>query len=79
MFRNVRYAGWAPDPYDEGKLYEADFPALMTQEEYDKIQLLLGRHGGKRFATRKQFVLRGFIRCGKCGCMITAQSKTNRV
>ena len=75
MFRNVRYAGWVPDPYDEDKLYVADFPALMTQEEYDKIQLLLGRHGGKRFATRKQFVLRGFIRCGECGCMITAQSK----
>lgn len=63
------------DPYDEDKMYPADFPALMTMEEYDKIQLLLGRHGGKRFATRKQFVLRGFIRCGECGCMITAQSK----
>jgi site-specific DNA recombinase len=75
MFRNVRYAGWIPDPYDEDKLYPADFPALMTQDEYDKIQLLLGRQGGKRFAARKQFVLRGFIRCGECGCMITAQSK----
>ena len=75
MFRNVRYAGWIPDPYDEDKMYPADFPALMTMQEYDKIQLLLGRHGGKRFVTRKQFVLRGFIRCGECGCMITAQSK----
>lgn len=75
IFRNVRYAGWVPDPYDEDKLYPADFPALMSQEEYDKIQLLLGRDGNKRFATRKQFVLRGFIRCGECGCMITAQSK----
>ena len=75
MFRNVRYAGWIPDPYDEDKLYPADFPALMTQEEYDKIQLLLGRDGNKRFAARKQFVLRGFLRCGECGCMITAQSK----
>ena len=75
MFRNVRYAGWVPDPYDEDKLYPADFPALMSQEEYDKIQVLLGRHGGKRFAARTQFVLRGFMRCGECGCMITAQSK----
>src|SRR5581483_5518085 len=31
--------------------------------------------GNKRFATRKQFVLRGFLRCGECGCMITAQRK----
>jgi site-specific DNA recombinase len=75
IFRNVRYAGWVPDPYDDDRLYPAAFPPLMTQEEYDKIQLLLGRQGGKRFAARKQFVLRGFIRCGECGCMITAQSK----
>jgi site-specific DNA recombinase len=75
IFRNVRYAGWVPDPYDGDRLYPANFPPLMSQVEYDKIQLLLGRQGGKRFAARKQFVLRGFIRCGECGCMITAQSK----
>jgi len=75
MFRNVRYAGWVPDPHDEDRLYPASFPALMTQDEYDKIQVLLGRHGNKRFAARQQFVLRGFLRCGECGCMITAQRK----
>ncbi len=75
LLGNVRYAGWVPDPYDPDRLYPASFPALMTQEEYDKIQALLGRHGNKRFAARKQFVLRGFIRCGECGCMITAEEK----
>jgi site-specific DNA recombinase len=75
ILRNVRYAGWIPEPYDEDRLYPASFPALITQEEYDKIQGLLGRHGNKRFAARKQFVLRGFLRCGECGCMITAQEK----
>lgn len=78
IFRNVRYAGWIPDPYDEDRLYPASFPALMTQAEYDKIQLLLGRQGNKRFAARKQFVLRGFLRCGECGCMITAEEKVKR-
>jgi DNA invertase Pin-like site-specific DNA recombinase len=77
-FRNVRYAGWVPDPYVEDTLYPASFPALMTQEEYDKIQLLLGRQGNKRFAARKQFALRGFLRCGECGCMITAEEKVKR-
>jgi DNA invertase Pin-like site-specific DNA recombinase len=75
IFRNVRYAGWIPDPYDEDRLYPAAFPPLMTQQEYDKLQLLLGRQGNKRFAARKQFVLRGFLRCGECGCMITAEDK----
>ncbi len=76
VFRNVRYAGWVPDPFDDEKLYLASFPAMITQDEYDRVQLLLGQHGCKRFVTRKQFVLRGFIRCGECGCMITAQNKT---
>lgn len=75
VFRNVRYSGWIPDPYNPDKFYRADFPAMITEAEYDKVQVLLGRRGLPRLATRKQFALRGFIRCGECGCMITAQSK----
>lgn len=75
IFRYVRYAGWITETYDPDKLYPADFPAMITQEEYDQVQLLLGRHGNKRLGTRKEFILRGFIRCGICDCVITAESK----
>ncbi|HRQ07215.1 MAG TPA: recombinase family protein [Candidatus Saccharibacteria bacterium] len=78
-FRNVRYAGLVPDPYDSEKFYKADFPAMITAEEYDKVQTLLGRKGMPRLTTRKQFALRGLIRCGLCGCMITAERKTKKL
>ncbi len=79
MFNNVRYAGLVPDPYDPERFYKADYPAMITKEEYDRVQVLLGRKGMPRLASRKQFALRGFIRCGMCGGMITAETKTKQI
>ncbi len=79
MFNNVRYAGLIPDPYDPEHFYKANFPAMITKEEYDKVQVLLGRKGMPRLASRKQFALRGFIRCGSCGGLITAETKTKHI
>ncbi len=74
IFRNVRYVGLVPDPYDPDKFYKADFPAMITLEEYDQVQVLLGKRGYPRLGNHKHFALRGFIRCGECGCMVTAQT-----
>lgn len=79
IFRNPRYAGWIPEPYEEGKFYPANFKAMITMEEYDKVQDLLGDKGKPRLCASKQFVLKGFIRCGECGCMITAESKERKL
>ena len=78
-FRNVRYAGLVPDPYNKDKFYPSEYPAMITQDEYDKVQVLLGRHGCTRLAQHKEFALRGFIQCGECGCMITAQAKIKKL
>ena len=79
IFRNVRYAGLVPDPYEQYRFYPAEFPAMITQDEYDRVQSLLGSRGYIHLAQHKEFALRGFIRCGECGCMITAQSKTKKL
>lgn len=79
MFNNVRYAGLIPDPYDPERFYKANYPAMITIEEYDKVQILLGRKGLPRLSSRKQFALRGFIHCGVCGGLITAESKTKHI
>ena len=52
---------------------------MITQDEYDKVQALLGSRGCPRLAQRREFALRGFIQCGECGCMITAQAKTKKL
>ncbi|MBX6334260.1 recombinase family protein [Candidatus Saccharibacteria bacterium] len=75
VFRNEKYAGLVRDLDDPEKFYKGDYPAMITPEEYDKVQVLLGRKGMPRLAARKQFALRGFIRCADCGHCITAQNK----
>ena len=48
---------------------------MITREEYDRIQFLLGRHSQPR-GQKRDIAYRGPIRCGECGCMITSEEKT---
>ena len=46
---------------------------MISQEEYDRIQLILGRPG-KPAPNRHRFPFTGLIRCGECSSMVTAAS-----
>jgi len=78
IFRNEKYRGVVTDPYS-GKEFEAEFPAMITKEEYDRVQRLLEGKGKPRLIENKSFALRGLMRCGECGCMITAQTKKKKL
>jgi site-specific DNA recombinase len=73
IFNNPRYAGCVPNPYEDGKYYPVSFKSMITEEEYDQVQKLLGDKSKPRLCASKQFALKGFIKCGECGCMITAE------
>jgi DNA invertase Pin-like site-specific DNA recombinase len=51
--------------------------ALVTMEEFECVQRAL-RRSEKPSAQKLDFPLTGFIRCGECGFMVTAETKTNR-
>ena len=51
---------------------------MITQEEYDKVQILLGRKGNPR-PKKHNFAFRGLIRCGECGAMVTAEEKNQTI
>jgi site-specific DNA recombinase len=75
MFNNPRYAGLIPIP-DKSSEYEgATYKPMVTIEEYDNVQVLLGRRGTRKLAPKKMFNYRGIMFCGECGCIITAESK----
>jgi DNA invertase Pin-like site-specific DNA recombinase len=74
LFTNPFYAGLFT--YD-GQLYQGRHEPLITLEEYDRVQALLGRPGKPR-AQRHAFVFTGLLRCGACGAMITAEEKVKR-
>ena len=57
---------------------EGEFPhrykKMVTSGEFDRVQIILGRKGKPRRKTH-EFAFTGMIRCGECGCLITAEDK----
>ncbi len=73
IFNNPFYAGYIPH---NGELYKGshfEF-AMITLEEFDYVQRLLGSKGKPRTGVNP-YAFTGLIKCGTCGCSIVA--KTN--
>lgn len=80
ILRNPRYAGRIPDPYAPGEFVdEVSYQTMISPDEYDRVQELLGDKGCPRLTKSKRFALRGLIRCGECGCMITAEEHKKKL
>lgn len=75
ILTNPRYAGIIPDPFKEGVSHKAKYIPMITIDEYDAVQRKLGAKGKPRLCASKSFKLKGILRCGECGCMITASEK----
>ncbi|MBI2640175.1 MAG: recombinase family protein [Candidatus Sungbacteria bacterium] len=69
------YYGEFEYPVGSGNWHKGVHKQMITREEYDRIQFLLGRPSQVR-AQKRNIAYRGPIRCGECGCMITAEIKT---
>jgi site-specific DNA recombinase len=72
IFKNPFYCGLIKV---DGELVEGAHEAMITKSEYDRVQKILGRNGNPR-AIKKVFPFTGLMRCGECGCTITAEHKT---
>ncbi|MDE1970022.1 MAG: recombinase family protein [Patescibacteria group bacterium] len=71
IFSNIFYTGlfvWS------GTTYQGNHEAMITLEEYDRVQILLGRKGRPR-PKAHDFAYTGIIVCSVCGGMITATEK----
>ena len=71
VFTNMFYAGII---VHKGKTYPGKHAQMITMQEYDHIQMLLGRKGKPRSQTH-DFAFTGMIRCGECDCLHTAETK----
>lgn len=71
IFTNIFYAGVLEH---KGRQYEGKHEPMITLDEFDRVQMLLGRKGKPRRKTH-DFAFTGFIRCGECGCLYTAETK----
>ncbi len=68
------YCGEFEFPLGSNNHYKGTHVPMITREEFDRVQILLGRKGRPRPQTR-EFVYRGPIRCGECGGSVTAEEK----
>ena len=57
-----------------GKQYKGKHEPMITLEEYDRVQEILGRVGKPR-PKNHEFAFTGVMVCGECGSMITACEK----
>jgi site-specific DNA recombinase len=75
LFTRPFYYGEFEYPLGSGNWHKAIHKPMITREEYDRIQFLLGRRSQPR-GQKRDIAYRGPIHCGECGCMITAEEKT---
>ncbi len=76
LFGDPFYYGWYEYKNSNGEKqwYKGNHEPMITKEEYNRVQILLGRGCRQRMA-KHEFPLTGIIRCGECNAMITAEEK----
>ncbi|MBI3627835.1 MAG: recombinase zinc beta ribbon domain-containing protein [Candidatus Sungbacteria bacterium] len=61
-------------PIGSGNWHRGIHKPMITEDEYDRIQMLLGRQGKPRPKSHI-FDFAGMMRCGECNAMITVEEK----
>ena len=59
-----------------GQWYQGKHSAMVSMEEFDRVQALLG-NGARARPIRHSFAYTGLIRCGNRGCSVTAEEHVN--
>lgn len=75
IFTNRFYAG---EIRHNGEWHEGRHDAMITPEEFDYAQKLLGQRGKPR-VTAHNFAYGSMIRCGICNCQIVAKATTKLI
>jgi len=77
IFNDPFYYGMFEYPKNSGNWYQGAHKPMITEDQYDRIQSLLGRKGKPR-PKKHHFTFTGLMTCGECGAMITAEKKIKR-
>ena len=75
LFNNIFYTGHF---LRGGMVYKGSYPAMITLSEFEKVQDILHRKGHTQ-PKKRVYAYTGLIRCGRCGCSITAEIKKGHI
>lgn len=75
IFSSPFYYGWFEFPRGSGHWFRGKHETMVTEGEYERVQVLLGRRGNPRPRSKREFAFTGLIQCGDCGRAVTAEEK----
>lgn len=75
MFTNPIYCGIMRF---KGEYYPGTYKAMISKEEFDAVQIILGKKGKPR-PKEHHFAFTGILKCGGCGRAITAEEKVKKL
>ncbi len=77
VLTNPFYYGVMRYPEKSGEIHPANHKAMITVQEFDRVQEIIGTRAAAR-PKREVFAFTGLMKCGNCGCAITAESKVKK-
>ena len=75
LFNSLFYTGHF---LRDGLVHKGSYVPMITLAEYERVQDILARQGNTK-PKKRVYAYTGLIRCGKCGCMITAEVKKDHL
>jgi len=74
IFRDPFYYGMFEYPVRSGIWHKGRHEPIITKDEFDRVQVLLGRNGMPKPKTH-EFPFTGMVKCGECSCLVTCEEK----
>lgn len=77
LFKNEFYCGYFywKDENGNRKRHQGNHKKMVTEDQFDKVQIFIGNHKNPTRKRTYDFTFRGLLKCGECGCKITAERK----
>ena len=58
-----------------GEIYEGTHEPIIPKKLFDSVQQVMSNRGKKKRQRKHEFAFSGFMRCGSCDCLITAEKQ----
>jgi len=57
------------------EIYEGTHEPIISKKLFDAVQQVMNNRGKKKRKRKHEFAFSGFMKCGSCGCQITAEKQ----
>ncbi len=62
-----------------GEMYDGSHEPIISKKLFDTVQQVMNNRGKKKRKRKHNFAFSGLMRCGNCGCMITAEIQKGHI